>query len=300
LERRFAAIGPVQRTEKNGAVHLFAQNSPLFRYGVVIVHCSLLFVLAGALVRALVGVEGQIALPEGGSVNVFAAKNDELMRLPFDVRCEKFAMEMYPGTQRPKEYRSTLSVWQDGKKIDEQTIRVNHPLSVGAFHFYQASYGEDEFPVLRLTGPGLTTELPVVAQQVQSIPGRRDGFIVDQARREAETLEVHVLLTAGGDQYDAWLREKGPAQNLGPYAVSFVGVRQGYYTGVMVTADPGVRLLYIGFGVFFVGLFLAFYTSHKRVWARIAGGEATLAVSASRNREAAKAWLDETAAAAKG
>jgi cytochrome c biogenesis protein len=298
LQAKLRRIGEVKRSERDGAVYLFAQTPPLLRYNPVVVHLSLLFVIAGALLRVFLGIEGQIALPEGASLNVFVSKSDQLMRLPYDIRCDKFAVEFYDGGRRPKDYRSTLTVWQDGRKIDEKTIKVNNPLTAGAFRFFQASYGQGTFPVLHLTGGGLDTQMPVLLDQIHSIPNRRDALIADETRAGENGDEVHLRLTAGGERFEAWLA-RGVAQTIGPYSVTYVGPKQGFYTGLLVTADPGAPLLWAGFAIFFIGLFLTLFAAHKRAWARIEGSRVVLAASASRNREAMERWLDETAAGVK-
>jgi cytochrome c biogenesis protein len=289
-------VGEVKRHEEDGVVHLFAQNPPLIRYGNIVVHLSLLFVLAGALVRLLMAVEGHIALPEGGSLNVFQTREGELLRLPFDVRCEKFAIEFYPNSRRPKDYRSDLTIWRDGRRVQEKTIQVNDPLKQGPYRFFQASYGEDRFPVLRIMGAGLETELPVVAQQIHSIPGRRDGLMVDQMRRGEAGTEVHLKVVVEGEASEAWLPENGAPQAFGPYQIAYRGFRQGFYTGLLVNADPGVHFLWTGFGLFFVGLFWTLFLSHRRVWVRFEPGAVTVAGSASRSRERLQAWVDDFAA----
>ncbi|NLH50911.1 MAG: cytochrome c biogenesis protein ResB [Myxococcales bacterium] len=289
-------VGTVRQTEKNGAIHLFAQNSPWLRYAIVVVHFSILLVVAGALVKLFAGIEGQMMLPEGGSQNVFLTKNGDLMRLPFDVRCDQFTVEFYAGSKRPKEFRSWLSLWQDGRKLREKSIVVNDPLRQGLYRFFQASYGRQEFPLIQLKGEGLDTTLPVVFQQIQSLPGKRDGLVVDDARKNAEgATEVHVVLQSGGREAEAWLAQNAPPLPVGPYTLAFAGAKQGYYTGLLVTADPSAGLLWAGFGLFFVGLLLTMYTSHKRVWARVEGKSVTVAGTATRHREAMREWLEKTA-----
>jgi cytochrome c biogenesis protein len=291
VAERFRKVGKVERVEKESAIFLFAQNSPLARYGNTIIHLSILFILAGAMVRLLFGIEGQLMLPEGGQQNVFDPGNGDLQRLPFEVRCDKFEAEFYAGGKRPKEYRSALVILAGGKEIARKTIKVNDPLSAGGFRFFQATYGSDSFPILHLHGRGVDVTQPFLFKQVQSIPGQRDGLLFDDAREEAGKVATHLRVNAGEQTYEDWLTEGGEAKNFGPYQIALVGHKTGQYTGILVTADPGVRLVWFGAALFFIGLFWALFTSHRRVWARVTKDEILLAASASKAREQMAEWF---------
>ena len=53
--------------------------------------------------------------------------------------------------------------------------------------------------------------------------------------------------------------------------------------------DPGVWVIWTGCALMVIGLYLAFFMSHRRIWGRIDGKEGRLTVllagSASKNRE---------------
>jgi cytochrome c biogenesis protein len=293
LKDSLARLGSVTETQTDGKTHWFAQSSPLVRYSLVIVHLSILLVLAGALVRIFLAVEGQINLPEGGSANVFESDQGELLRLPFDIECDKFAVEFYEGGQRPKEFSSALVLRENGTAVREKTIQVNDPLKYAGFRFFQASYGAEHFALLHVTGQGVDRTLPVIFQQVHSVPGSRAGFLLDAARRTDAGVELHLQLSDGqGQSFEAWLPEAGAAQPVGPYNVAFTGSREGFYTGLLVSADPSIPLLWAGFGLFLAGLLASMFTSHRRVWVRFDESEVVIAASASRRRPALERWLD--------
>ena len=61
------------------------------------------------------------------------------------------------------------------------------------------------------------------------------------------------------------------------------------FTGLQVAKDPGVNIVWFGCALMVIGLIMAFFLSHQRVWVRLAQGtdgrvEVVLAGSASRNR----------------
>jgi cytochrome c biogenesis protein len=46
-------------------------------------------------------------------------------------------------------------------------------------------------------------------------------------------------------------------------------VQQRNYTGLQVTKDPGVWIVWLGCGMMIFGLFVAFFMSHRRLWVRL-------------------------------
>jgi cytochrome c biogenesis protein len=45
------------------------------------------------------------------------------------------------------------------------------------------------------------------------------------------------------------------------------------YTGLQMTRDPGVNIVWLGCFLLTTGLFISFFMFHKRIWVRLAPGE---------------------------
>ena len=142
--------------EPDGAVRLFAEKGRYARFGVWVVHLSLLLVLGGGVFGRLTAYEGTSNVPQnGGTTDGMVIRKpdgqtfkkrlvDEDGKI-FIVRCDDFRLkEFEPG--RPKAFESDLKVFErladgsTGKVLVEQTINVNHPLRYGGLTIYQASY----------------------------------------------------------------------------------------------------------------------------------------------------------------
>jgi len=72
-------------------------------------------------------------------------------------------------------------------------------------------------------------------------------------------------------------------------AISFRGLAPWMYTGLQVARDPGVGIVWVGCGLMILGIVMAFFLSHRRVWLRLSKGadgrlEVSLAGVANRNR----------------
>ena len=92
-----------------------------------------------------VSFRGNVNIIEGQSADVVFLNADKGMLvqdLPFSVELKKFHIDFY-NTGMPKDFASDLVVTdkESGKKI-EQTIRVNHPLTLHGITIYQASFAD--------------------------------------------------------------------------------------------------------------------------------------------------------------
>jgi cytochrome c biogenesis protein len=59
-----------------------------------------------------------------------------------------------------------------------------------------------------------------------------------------------------------------------------------YATGLQVAKDPGVWLVYLGCGLMLLGLYMAFFLTHKRIWLykHVDAGGTTLNLGGSSNK----------------
>ncbi|HEX8947773.1 MAG TPA: cytochrome c biogenesis protein ResB, partial [Dissulfurispiraceae bacterium] len=79
--------------------------------------------------------------------------------------------------------------------------------------------------------------------------------------------------------------------------VEFKTLWGAQYTGLQVRKDPGVWIVYLGSLVMALGLYAAFFMSHRRVWARITGdkngAKVLVAASANKNKAAFEQKIDK-------
>ena len=75
------------------------------------------------------------------------------------------------------------------------------------------------------------------------------------------------------------------------FTLSFQGLTSREYTGLQVTKDPGVWIVWFGCALMISGLIISFFFSHQRIWVRFPrgeipfpGGDIVLAGSANKNR----------------
>jgi cytochrome c biogenesis protein len=302
-----------KRAESEGAVSFFGQKGAWSRLGVYGTHLSIIIILIGGIIGVTQGFKGYMQITEGTAESRFFDRRSKTTKiLPFEVRCDNFQVDYYGDSRRPKDFFSDLVVVQDGEEKLSRRIEVNSPLVWDDIWFYQSSYGETgrgAKVTLRVASPGSEggpieqfdtrprdfPDLGVKVQVLQVIPdfaldeNRRPYAKSNQPNNPAALIEV---TGAEGGARRAWLFQRyadaRTSKDL-PATVTFVDYGGIQYTGLQVVYDPGVWVIWVGCTLMVLGLYVAFFTSHRRIWARVAENEGKvtilLAGNANKNRE---------------
>lgn len=258
-------------SQKNSENELFfAEKGKWSRTGVYIVHISILFIFAGATIGHFFGFKGSVMLPELQSTQkVFGYKNSGAMDLGFELRCNSFGIEFYENGM-PKEYRSNLSVIENGEEVLNRDIEVNGPLSYKGFTFYQSSYqGYQDF-LLNVketdNGEAQTFSMPFQKKRMWQEKDLQFGIINAEAIGQ-RMVRAKLWFKAGENPATIeWLPDNSSLTIIGGSKKYTVSVKQMYATGLQVAKDPGVWIVYIGCAIMLVGLYMAFFMSHQRIW----------------------------------
>jgi cytochrome c biogenesis protein len=286
-------------TEEGGEVHLYAEAGVAGRFGVYVTHLSIVIIFIGAIAGNVLGFKGYVNIPEGDSVTQVPVRGGNRMQdLGFTVRCNSFRVETYPSGQ-PKAYVSDLSVLEGGREVlRKKDVIVNDPLQYKGIWFYQSSYGQAggataHVSVSRPDGNPLAN-LALPPNEPATIPGvgAIRGVNYDQnLQGNGPALQV-VLERPGQPEASFWVFQARPhqfAQGKDSLVLAFGGLNSKMFTGLQVAMDPGVNIVWLGCALMVVGIIMAFFLSHQRVWVRLAPSadgrvEVVLAGSASRNR----------------
>ena len=127
---------------KKGGFCIFAEKWRWTRFGVYTVHLSVIFLLLGGLIGSIFGFEGFANIPEGEMVDSIRIRSTgKIKKLDFEIKCEDFNVSFYDNGA-PKEFRSSLTIIEQGKPTYKKNIIVNDPLRYKGINIFQASYGE--------------------------------------------------------------------------------------------------------------------------------------------------------------
>jgi cytochrome c biogenesis protein len=290
------------RIETERAITLFSEKGRFSRLGVPITHLSILIILIGGILGSLYGFKGHVEILEGETVDriFLRAKDGEAPKpLEFSVRCDDFKITYYdlPGRKEKhvKEYTSLLAILENGKEVLKRTVQVNHPLHYKGLAFYQANYGTVHNATLGIQWRNKKEKVTFKAPEGATVPvPNSNDFIrilqyAPQVHNFGEGVQV-VLFKPDQEPRPFWLLKAFPKfdeQRKDEFILTFEGDSPREYTGLSVTKDPGVWVVWIGCGLMIFGLIVSFFFSHQRVWVRIPkspGQEIVLAGSANKNR----------------
>ena len=318
------AIGsaPAEVKEEQGS-QFYAQKGNFTRLGVYITHFSILVILAGAIIGIFFGFKGVLNLPEGAVSTVAYSRSGQERPLGFGIRCDKFQVDFYGESDMPKAYKSLLTVIKDGREVMKKEIVVNDPLRYEGVTFYQSSYGivpgagaqNGIFRLRIMSKDGKTENKDVHLGDSFAVPGtnsvgRIEDFSPALAFDEktsrpftyAEQMTNPAVLVSFYEgtnrKFGGWIFKRYPTSGKLPDGniVELQDVWGLQYTGLQVRNDPGVWIVYFGCIAMAAGLFITFFMSHRRIWARVieekGGARVILGASANKNRQAFERKID--------
>jgi cytochrome c biogenesis protein len=279
---------------------LFAEKWRWTRLGVYIVHLSIILMLLGSLIGSIFGFEGFVNIPEGESVKKIKLRNtDTTYPLDFEIKCEDFHVSFY-DTGAPKEFRSSLVIIKNGKPVLKKDIIVNDPLRYKGINMFQSSYGT--LPPREVTlgftdkETGVEYRKKAAINKPIDIPAGIGTFILKEYRNSAGfkghnvgEAFIGVLTPKTGDPINILLPLRFPSfdkMRKGEVIIAVVSHENNYFTGLQVTKDPGVWVVYSGFILMIIGCFVTFFMSHQRLCIEIIGKEnrSTVMVSGTSNK----------------
>lgn len=133
-----------------GAVLTFRENNwknPVALTLFLAVACILL----GALFTKLMGQHGRMMLEPNKPVSYFFVKGqgEDVAKeaLPFSLTLDRFEIENYSGSSRPKDYVSYIQL-QDGEEQKDVIISMNNILKHKNYRFYQSDYDKEGNSIL--------------------------------------------------------------------------------------------------------------------------------------------------------
>ena len=267
----------IETTEHGFAI--YGEKGRWTRFGVYMVHFSVVLLLVGGLIGSIFGFDGFVNIAEGESAQRVQIRNSaETVNLGFEIRCEDFNVSFY-DTGAPKEFRSSLTILEQGRPVLKKDIIVNDPLRYKGINIYQASYGTlpSSDVVLsftsRKTGKVYTQKTGIGKPVV--IPEKLGTFVIEGLLRSFKFKDhdvgdalIGMLTPLDGDPVEVALPLRFPSfdkMRKGNVLITVVENVPRFYTGLQVNRDPGVWVVYCGFILMIIGCYITFFTSHQQI-----------------------------------
>ncbi len=288
--RRGAATGNAILLEKGG----------IARYGVYVIHGSIVLILIGSLIGLIWGYRGFMTLTVGQTKNeiVKRASSEKLIPLGFGIKCSDFKVTFYPGGE-PKDYMSRIEIINNGKGGPTAEVRVNHPAQYRGTNIYQASYGTDPTFVFDIGGE----EVKLV--QGDTYEKGPLSFIVMRFEQSVHNFGPGVQLAYlhGDNPKAVWFLKNVPRlreQEIVGVRMALKDIVEEPYTGLEITHDPGVPVVWTGFALILFGLYINFFIYHRRIY-MVQHDDGVLVAGASpKNREAFREEFEKLRGKANG
>ncbi len=260
--------------------------------GSAVVHFSIVFIVAGAIVRALVGVEGLVEIAEGKAADSFPAQHGPVA-LGFRLRLDDFEIERYEG------HTDVLLVLSDnGRQPKSIPVHVGKVVPLGpdgttveilrtVAHFVYSIEDKkvisaSDQPVnpavrVRVRGPAGESTRWLFARFPDSPHGHGNGngakggpqlrYVWQQAPVKTYASHVSVLDEQGGELRRATILVNQPLK-VGRFTFYQSGydTRTERSTVLEVVYDPGVSLVFVGFVLMPLGIAYVFYI--QPLWRR--------------------------------
>ena len=302
----------VQKKETPDNYFFHVERGRYSNFGVYLVHLSVLLILIGGLTGSFIGFEAYVNILEGEQVGVVSIRKGMLpLSLGFEVRCNKFTVDFYKDNS-PREYRSELSFLAKGKKPENKTLIVNHPVHFRGITFYQANYGTMPGKKVRIRisrdGKQDGTTIEVETGKPSPLPDGEGHFYIEKVNENLMGMMGPAVLISiqpnHGEEIHFWafknyktIRERFPglmdksqrfdASSFKPYTFFLDSLESRYFTGLQVNKDPGVSIVWFGCLLMIGGFIVTFFTSHIRIWVKVTtyrrGVNISVAGTASKN-----------------
>jgi cytochrome c biogenesis protein len=294
-------------------VAITAEKGRWTRIGVYFVHLSVVVLLLGGVIGSRFGFEGNVNIAEGETADTIRLRfANETRKLPFAIRCDDFDVQFY-DSGAPKEFRSTLTIIENGKPVIKKDIIVNDPLRYKGINIFQSNYGKTASPEpaldvageidlnIKSNASGMIYTLKTRLKKPVELPEGLGQFVLNAYHTQVRfrnmdvgpALEGTLTPKDGKNPRPVLLPLKFPgfdAMRQGSAVISVIPDRawfkQRYYTGLQVTKDPGVKMVYTGFILIVLGCIVTFFMSHQQVVVEIQprGNKIDVMVSGKTNK----------------
>ncbi|BDA39689.1 cytochrome c biogenesis protein [Candidatus Atelocyanobacterium thalassae] len=277
-ELKIEKIIPIVNILKGKKYKVFQENNTIYarkgifgKVGPIIVHFGILIILCGSVIGSLTGFLEQRMVPSksefkvNSNLNLGPFSTSEISR-DWKVRVNRFWID-YNSKGTVDQFYSNLSIINDeGKELKKETIYVNKPLHYNGVTIYQTNWGISSVQIQ--IDDGNIFQLPMVSLENDDqfkiwgtwIPLKSD--LSEGISLIAKDLQgTMIIYDQEGNLYSA-IRTGMPLTINGAQLKIHKLIGS---TGLQIKADPGVPVVYMGFGLLMLGVIMS-YVSHSQVW----------------------------------
>ena len=258
--------------------HIYAERNRYTRFGTFLTHGGIILTIIAALWGNLAGFsDNGLVIPDGSLSEVGHGTNLSVLN-------EGFIEEDYPDG-RPKDYRSDLIIYENGKEVKRKTVRVNEPVEYNGVRFHQAFFGNAA--VIRVKdivnnkllfedGVSLAyrNEQYGEARPVGSFTLFNGSLIVDTIGPANDVVdnfiqpwEVLLIIYISDDKSMLFSQKLAQGEPFESNGLEFTFLREKQFTGLSVVKNPGVKFIWPATALVVLGMCTVLYFPSRRIWA---------------------------------
>lgn len=311
--------------------HILAEKGRFSRYGPYINHSGLIILLIGSMLRFFPGmyVDELMYIKEGDRKPVPSTNRE------YYVENKKFTAENYDASDGEafqqaieksqgmiaKNYQTDLTLYKNTsamlgesdelKKVDEGSIRLNHPFKFDDYHLYQSSYDQSQMKTMTFKLIEKSSQKQIgqpfevnldnpkehytindqISIDIKSyVPDFKEissqGSLVSKSPNTINPAFVFDLNEKGeGSEYSfIKIKEAKEISEGNHYEIKFDGMTNHMATILTVKKDKTLPFIFTGFIIFLIGVFIGSYVNHRRIWLNISDDGQTLNLAAHTNK----------------
>ncbi|MCX6002939.1 MAG: cytochrome c biogenesis protein ResB [Chloroflexi bacterium] len=255
--------------------YIAADKNRYFRLGTFVSHLSLILFVLAFVFGGLMGWRNtDFEVNEGATADVGHDTN-------LSLRLDSFVAEYYADGVTPKDYRSQVTLYDNGQEVKEALVRVNYPLSYQGVSFYQSSFGATLIIQMQVSQIDTSTTLYEGGVTLKSMGS---GYYVGNLDLPDQNYTVYVIGSTnamdpmipaesvyadvvGGDGSEVYdLVQKGIPISINGLEFTYSDDSTSQYSVFQVSRDPTNMLIWIASGLFILGISLFFYFPRRQVW----------------------------------
>ena len=243
---------------------IYVYKGILGRFAPIIVHVAMVLILIGNTVAALGSFNAQELIAKG---EIFEVQNTVsksfFTKIPdYPIRVNDFWIK-YGTTKNIKQFYSDLSILNtSGSEIDRKTISVNFPLRFKNLTFYQTDWNAIG---LRISLNNKNYQLPLTSLTktknlwVTWVPF--SGSNIDGITFITNNLNGMFSLYSGQGTFLGTFNLGDKIRPLNNLTIFEIVTE----TGLQIKADPGIPLIYLGFGILMISSLISYF-SFTQFW----------------------------------
>lgn len=274
----------VKETERGQKAFLLARKKTFGWFGADTVHLGLLIIIVGGIISGWSGFKKDLTFRERDVLDV--------PRADFKLRLDQFKTEYYPNGA-VKDWKSTLTVLEDGKPVQNKVVEVNHPLSYKGYVFYQSSYGWNwrdtslELLVKKRKDPSFIKTIEIKVGEKVTMPGENidvsvlnfiPDFVINEKNqvvtRSMEPNNPAAFIEGWQEDektFSGWIFAKFPDFNRihstkeTDLSFQLQDFRANQFSVIQASKDPGANFIWVGCAFLMIGLLFTFYWPTREI-----------------------------------